>query len=151
MPWNKLVNAANKAEVSAKIQGNNHLNQWCPKRKCFLKMSLNFRDDQTDKKTLQTKNKTNQTKQRSKAGKSSDKTRREKKKNSCQRRCTRPGGSPAAATGANAQALEGQKKKQNKGLKEEISQATYWNYNKKGHYFTDCTKPAKVKDWLQFQ
>ncbi len=49
MPWDNLIRGANKAEVRAKIQGSTHLDQWCPKGKQPLKMSLNSRDNQPEK------------------------------------------------------------------------------------------------------
>ncbi len=49
IPWDDLIKAANKAEAGAKIQGNTHLDQRCPKGKRLLKMSLNTRDDQVEK------------------------------------------------------------------------------------------------------
>ncbi len=49
MLWDNLIRAANKAEARAKIQRSIHLNQWCPKGKRLLKMSLNSRDDQAKK------------------------------------------------------------------------------------------------------
>ncbi len=49
MPWDDLVKVANKAEARARIQGSTHLDQWCPKGKWPLKMSLNSRDNQAEK------------------------------------------------------------------------------------------------------
>ena len=49
MPWDNLIKAANKTKAKAKIQRNTHLNQLCPKGKQFLKMNLNFYDNQTEK------------------------------------------------------------------------------------------------------
>ncbi len=46
-------------------------------------MSLNFRDDQTDKKALQAKDKANPLEQGSEAKKFFKKVRKEKKKKSC--------------------------------------------------------------------
>ncbi len=71
MPWDDLIRAANKAETRAKIQGNTYLDQQCPKKKKHLKMNLNSRDNQTDKKTLQAKDKANPAEQGSEAEKSS--------------------------------------------------------------------------------
>ena len=77
-------------------------------------MSLNFRDNQTDKKTPQAKNKANPVKQLFGAKKSSKKARKEKKKKSCQRwrkmsnPATRANAIQAIATGG-----EGQKKEKN--------------------------------------
>ncbi len=45
-----------------------------------MKMSLNYRDDQTDKKAPQAKDKANPAEQGSEAEKSSEKARKEKKK-----------------------------------------------------------------------
>ncbi len=59
MLWDDLIRAANKAEARAKIQGSIHLYQRCPKRKRPVKMSLNSKDNQTDKKALQAKEKAN--------------------------------------------------------------------------------------------
>ncbi len=84
MPWNILIRAANKAEARAKIQGNTHLDQQCPKKKQPLKMRLNSRDDETNKKTLEAKDKANPVKEGSEAEKSSEKAKKEKKKKGCQ-------------------------------------------------------------------
>lgn len=88
MPWNDLVTITNKAKARAKILKSMHLNQWYPKEKWLLKMSLHSRNNQTDKKTLQAKEKASaqakqQTKKLKKSEKSkkSKKTRKEKKKN----------------------------------------------------------------------
>ncbi len=98
MPWNNLIRTANKAEARAKIQGSTHLDQQCPKRKRPLKMNLNFKDNQTDKKALQVKDKTNPAKQGSEAEKSSEKARKGKKKKGRQGWRKRPN----PATGTNA-------------------------------------------------
>ena len=45
------------AEATAKIQKSTHLNQSYPKMKYSLKISLNFRDNLTNKKTPQVKDK----------------------------------------------------------------------------------------------
>ncbi len=55
MPWDNLIRVVNKAEARAKIQGSTYLDPWCLKGKRPLKMSLNSRGDQTDKKALQAK------------------------------------------------------------------------------------------------
>ncbi len=60
-------------------------------------MSLNFRDNQTDKKALQAKNKANQAKQGFKVEKASEKGKKEKKKKGRQGWCEKPN----SATGAN--------------------------------------------------
>ncbi len=90
MPWDDLIRIANKAEARAQIQGSIHLDQWCSKGKRPLKMSLNFRDKQTDKKALQAKEKANpQTEQETEKPEKSEKTekaRKEKKKNHRERR-----------------------------------------------------------------
>ncbi len=78
MPWDDLSRAANKVKARAKIQRSTHLNYRCPKGKRPLKMSLNFKNDQTDKKVLQAK--ASPAKQGSEAEKSSEKARKEKKK-----------------------------------------------------------------------
>ncbi len=80
MPWDDLIRAVNKAEARTKIQESTHLGQWCLKRKQPLKMSLNSRDNQTDKKASQAKDKANSVEQGSEAKKSSEKGRKEKKK-----------------------------------------------------------------------
>ncbi len=49
MPWDDLIRAANKAEARARIQESTHLDQWGPKEKRPLKMSLNSQDDQVEK------------------------------------------------------------------------------------------------------
>ncbi len=65
MLWDDQIRAANKAEARAKIQGSIYLDQRCPKGKRPLKISLNSRDNQTNKKAPQAKEKANpQTKQR---------------------------------------------------------------------------------------
>lgn len=81
MPRNNLVSTANKAKTRAKIHGNTHLDQRCPKEKRPLKISLNFWDDQADKKVtaLQAKDKANQAEYRNKAKMISVDTRRNKK------------------------------------------------------------------------
>ncbi len=98
MPWDDLIRTTNKAKARAKIQESTHLDQRCHKEKQPLKINLNSRDDQTDKKAPQAKDKTNPAEQGSKAKKSSEKARKEKKKKGRQGRCK----SPNSATGANA-------------------------------------------------
>ncbi len=55
MPWNDPIRATNKAEARAKIEVSIYLDQRCLKGKWPLKMSLNSKDNHTDKKTLQAK------------------------------------------------------------------------------------------------
>ncbi len=95
--WDDLIRAANKADVKAKIQGNTHLDHQCPKGKRSLKMSLKFRDNQTDKKAPQAKS--SPAEQGSETKKSSKKARKVKKKKGHQGWCEKPN---LAATGANA-------------------------------------------------
>ncbi len=96
MPWDGLIRAANKAEARAKIQSSTYLDHRWLKGKRPLKMSLNYRDDQT--KAPQAKDKANPVEQVSEAEKSSEKTRKEKKKKGHQGWRERPN----SATGANA-------------------------------------------------
>ncbi len=52
------------------------------------------------------------------------------------------------AIGSNAVASEKKKSNQNRGQnrgQQNLSQVTYWNCDKKGHYSTNCTEPPKVK------
>ncbi len=105
MPWNDLIKAANKAKGGAKIQESTHLDQRYPRGTRPLKMSLNFSDNQTDKKALQSKNKANQAKQVSTTKKSSKKAKNEKKKKGRQGRrkksnsATEANAAPATITG----------------------------------------------------
>ena len=52
IPWDDLVSAANKAKARAKIQENTHYDQQYLRRKWSLKISLNFKDNQIDKRAL---------------------------------------------------------------------------------------------------
>lgn len=49
MSWNDHVSITNKTEARAKIQKSTYLDQWYPKEKQSLKISLNFRDDQPER------------------------------------------------------------------------------------------------------
>lgn len=49
MSWDDLVSVANRAKAKARIHNNDHLDQWCPKGKCPLKMNVYFRDEQQPK------------------------------------------------------------------------------------------------------
>ncbi len=149
MPWDNLIRAANKAETRAMIYGSTYLDQRCPKGKWFLKMSLNSCDNQAKKiKTTlpQTKASLSTSDQLKVTKKAKEKARKEKKRRDHQEkqnRRERQDCSPAA-TGANVtQATKGQKKKlcNGQGPKKEVSNITYYNCNKKGHYLRDCTKP----------
>ncbi len=73
-------------------------------------MSLNSRDDQTDKKALQAKDKANPAKQGSEAEKSSEKARKKKKKKGCQGWRKRPNPATGANAAPTATGGEGQKK-----------------------------------------
>ena len=93
MPWDDLISAANKAEARAKIQESTYLDQQCPKGKKPLKMSLNSRNNQTNKKAPQSKEKGSpQAKQgieKPKRSKKSKKTRKKKEKPEKEMRVTR--------------------------------------------------------------
>ncbi len=78
IPWEDLIIAANKAEARAKIQESTHLDQWCPKEKSPLKISLNFRDDQA-KKTKATLLQAKASLPTSNQSRTSEKIRKEKK------------------------------------------------------------------------
>ncbi len=101
-------------------------------------MSLNSRDNQTDKKALQAKDKANSAKQGSKAEKSSNKTGTETKKKGYQGRHKKPN----PATGANtAPAATGGEKKKKKKKDQDVSEITSYSCNKKGYYASNYTKP----------
>ncbi len=112
-------------------------------------MSLNTCDDQAKKTkttfpltkaSLPTSDQSEVTK------KAKEKVRKEKKRKGYQGkrdRWERRDGSPVV-TGVNAiQATEDQKKKRRNGQdpKKDISEITYYNCNKKGHYFRDWIEP----------
>ncbi len=137
MPWDDLIRVANKAEAKVKIQGSTHLDHWCFKGKRPLKISLNSRDNQTDKKASQAK--ASPVKQGSKAKKPSEKARKKKKKKGHLGRCKKPN---PAGTGANAALAiatggKGQKKKK----AQNVFEVTDYSCNNKGHYAFNCTKP----------
>ncbi len=149
MPWDDLIRVANKAEARAKIQGNTHLDQQCPKGKRPLKISLNARDDQAEKTTAtspKAKASPPASDQSEVTEKAKEKARKEKKRRGHQGKRDRQEGQDGSpvATGANTtQATEGQKKKRRdgQGPKRDISEITCYNCNKKGHYSRDCTEP----------
>lgn len=74
MTW---VSAVNKIEARAKIQGNNYLDQQYSWKKRPLKISLNSRDNQANKKTTIPKAKASQDKQDSKDKKFFEKVKKE--------------------------------------------------------------------------
>ncbi len=81
MLWDDLIRAANKAEAKIKIPRSTHLDQRYPRGKWPLKISLNSRDDQTDKKAPKTKEKANlYTEQEIKKPERSKKTEKARKK-----------------------------------------------------------------------
>lgn len=80
MLQDNLFNAVNKAEAWANIQESTYLNQRCLKQKQLLKMSVNFKDNQADKKAPQVKHKVNQANPSSETKKSFKKARKKKKK-----------------------------------------------------------------------
>lgn len=82
MPSDDLVGAAYKTKAKDKIQGSIYLYKSCSKEKWLLKMSLNFRDNQKNKKAPEAKDKVNQVKEGFEAKKCSEKARKEKKKDS---------------------------------------------------------------------
>ncbi len=101
-------------------------------------MSLNSRDNQTDKKTPQTKDKANLAKQGSVVEKSSEKARKEKmKKGNHGRRKNPKPATRANATLATATGGEGLKKKKKA---RDICKITCYSGNKKGYYVSDYTK-----------
>ncbi len=144
MPWDDLIKTANKAEARAKIQGSTHLDQRCPKAKRPLKMSLNSWDNQPEKAQQKSGavsqgevlnkalDKANQAKYRNQA---SEKAKKDKKQKSHRAKQDRREDSTSASTTNTTPA------KKNTGQKWDISEITYYNYNKKGHFASDCTKP----------
>ena len=74
-------------------------------------MSLNSKNEQTNKKTLQAKDKVNQAKQGSEAEKPSEKARKEKKKKHRQEQRKKPKSTAIKANTASATGSKGQKKK----------------------------------------
>ncbi len=138
MSWDDLIRAANKVEARAKIQGSTHLDQRYPKGKWLLKISLNFRDNATDKKAPQAKNKAHPAKQISEAEKSSKKARKEKQKKGRQGRCEKP--NPATGVNAVPATAGGNKGQKKKKKPRNISKITCYSCNKKGYYTSDCTE-----------
>ncbi len=148
MPWDDLIRVANKAEVRAKIQGSIYLDQRCPKGKRSLKTSLNSRDDQSEKAQQKSGaisqgqaldkalDKVNQAEQGNEA---SEKARKDKKRKSHRaKRDRREDSTPVSRTN-----ITPAKKKT--GQKRDISEITYSNYNKNGHYASECIEPKAKK------
>ncbi len=102
-------------------------------------MSLNSRDNQTEKKTPQAKDKNSSAEQSFEAEKSSEKAKKEKKKKGRQGRCKMPN---PTATGANAALAiaTGCKKQIKKKKAWDVSKITYYSCNKNGYYASDYTK-----------
>ncbi len=110
-----------------------------------MKIGLNSRDDQTDKKTSQAKDKASPAEQGSEAEKFSKKARKEKKKKDCQGQCKKLNLATTEANTAIAIATDGKGQKKKKKA-QDISEITYYSCNKKGHYASDCTG---LKNYLQ--
>lgn len=105
-------------------------------------MSLNFWNNEADKKTItlqgKNKNKVNQAKQGFEAEKSVEKAQRKKKKKKGRHRWRKK--SISTATRANATSIKAQKKKKKT---RNASKITYYSCNKKGHFAFDCTEETK--------
>lgn len=104
-------------------------------------MSINWRDDQADKKTTVPQAKAsppaNKTKALEKVPEKAKKNKNNKKKICQGRRDNREGNSTTAISENNAvQAINGQKKKKTW----DISEVTYYSYNKKSYFAKDCTE-----------
>ncbi len=140
MPWDDLIRAANNAEARTKIQENTHLDQRYPKEKRPLKMSLNYSNDQTDKKASQAKDKVNLAKQGSETEMSSEKAKKENKKKGRQGRREKPNSAATGANAAPATTTGGKRQKKKKKIRD-VSEVTYYSCNKKGQYASNCTKP----------
>ncbi len=145
MPWDDLIEVTNKAKARAKIQGSIHLDQRCLKGKWPLKMSLNFKNDQTDKKVLQAKEKANsQTKQEIKKLERSEKTekaRKEKRKNQKERQGQREGSTPASRI--NTTLAEKKNGQNHSRPRQDLSQMTCYNCNKHDYYVYNCPELKK--------
>ncbi len=145
MPWDDLIKITNKAEAKVKIQGSTHLDQWYPKGKRLLKISLNSQDDQAKKaKAIVSQAKANLP--ASDQSEASKKIRKEKKKKWQQKKRAKKDvkeSSPAtAASKSNAvQVADGQKKKKACNA----SEVTCYSCNKKGHYAFHSSEPKAKK------
>ncbi len=146
MPWDDLIKAANKAEARVKIQKSTHLDQQCPKGKRPLKMSLNSRDDQPEKtqqksgvvsQGLAPDKAPDKASQAEQGNEASEKVGKDKSRKSYRaKRDRREDNTPASGTNTTLAKKKIQKR--------DISEITYYNCNKKGHYASDCTE-AKAK------
>ncbi len=108
-------------------------------------MSLNSKEDQTDKKALQTKEKVNrQTEQGTEKLERSEKTekaRKEKKKNRRERWGQQEGSTPASGTNTTSA-----KKKDSQTCsrpRQDLSQITCYNCDKKGYHAYKYPEPKK--------